>query len=91
MNKQRKSASKTRSSIFGAFFWQSCGLCFGGIDDIIVNSVALGFLLQLDETITDAMMSAEAGFGGPMHSVDFNMKRATCWENISDHLKPHAL
>ena len=31
----------------------------GGIDDIIVNSVALGFLLQLDETITDAMMSSE--------------------------------
>eukprot|EP00438_Fugacium_kawagutii_P020574 Skav226937 [mRNA] locus=scaffold965:200562:201395:- [translate_table: standard] len=31
----------------------------GGIDDIIVNSVALGFLLTLDEIITDAMLSAE--------------------------------
>ena len=31
-----------------------------GIDDIIVNSVALSFLLTLDETITDAMLSAEA-------------------------------
>lgn len=31
-----------------------------GIDDIIVNSVALAFLLTLDETITDAMLSAEA-------------------------------
>jgi len=31
----------------------------GGIDDIIVNSVALSFLLTLDETITDAMLSAE--------------------------------
>ncbi|CAK9046713.1 unnamed protein product [Durusdinium trenchii] len=31
----------------------------GGIDDIIVNSVALGFLLQLDEIITDAMLSDE--------------------------------
>ena len=35
----------------------------GGIDDIIVNSVALGFLLTLDEIITDAMLSAEAGLG----------------------------
>ncbi|CAJ1428737.1 unnamed protein product [Effrenium voratum] len=31
----------------------------GGIDDIIVNSVALGFMLQLDEVLTDAMMSRE--------------------------------
>jgi hypothetical protein len=34
-----------------------------GIDDIIVNSVALGFLLTLDEIITDAMLSAEARLG----------------------------
>ncbi|CAJ1426912.1 unnamed protein product [Effrenium voratum] len=35
----------------------------GGIDDIIVNSVALGFMLQLDEVLTDAMMSREADSG----------------------------
>jgi len=37
------------------------GICFlmetAGIDDIIVNSVALGFLLSLDELITDNLMS----------------------------------
>mmetsp|Transcript_4760 Transcript_4760/g.8428 ORF Transcript_4760/g.8428 Transcript_4760/m.8428 type:complete len:474 (-) Transcript_4760:116-1537(-) len=31
-----------------------------GVDDIIVNSVALGFLLGLDELITEAMLSVEA-------------------------------
>jgi len=31
-----------------------------GIDDIIVNSVALGFLLSLDELITSALMSPQA-------------------------------
>lgn len=37
-----------------------CRAVATGIDDIIVNSVALGFLLQLDEIITDAMLSDEA-------------------------------
>jgi len=31
-----------------------------GIDDIIVNSVALGFLLNLDELITDCLLSEQA-------------------------------
>jgi len=40
------------------------GICFlmetAGIDDIIVNSVALGFLLSLDELVTDNLMSPGA-------------------------------
>jgi len=46
------------------FFTAQTGICFlmetAGIEDIIVNSVALGFLLSLDELITDNLMSAGA-------------------------------
>lgn len=46
------------------FLTAQTGICFlmetAGIDDIIVNSVALGFLLSLDELITDNLMCAGA-------------------------------
>ncbi|CAE7883988.1 unnamed protein product [Symbiodinium microadriaticum] len=44
------------------FLMETAGRCLGkpSIDDLIVNSVALGFLLTLDEMLTEAMMPHQA-------------------------------
>ncbi|CAE7946022.1 CYB2 [Symbiodinium sp. KB8] len=48
-----------------------------GIDDLIVNSVALGFLLTLDEMLTEAMMPHQVFHR--LIGIGWGLELRTCW------------